>query len=85
MSTTSILPSAPAAGTPRTPQAAATWRSRFRRAGLALWRGLEASGQARAERELRALHDRWELSDPARARQVRDAREFLVAQRTPHR
>ena len=84
MSTTSILPGS-AVVAARPDQTRAAWRARFKRAGLALWRGLEAFGQARAERELRTLHERWELSDPERAQVVRDAHAFLVSQRAPHR
>ena len=85
MTTTSTLHSTPFAGTARSPRRAAVWRARFTRAGLAVWHALEAVGQARAERELRTLHDGWELSDPGRAQAVRDARGFLVSVRAPHR
>ena len=85
MTTTSTLRSVPFAGTARSPRHIAAWRARFTRAGFALWRSLEAFGQARAERELRTLHGRWELSDPERAQAARDAHGFLVSLRTPHR
>lgn len=58
-------------------------RAWFRRAGLATWCALEAHGYARALRELRSLHDRWEISDPDLARQLRGARQFLL--QAPHR
>lgn len=59
---------------------------RLRRAGLALWRGLEAQGHARALRELEYLHDRWEVSDPRLAAQLRTGTAFLMSQRElpPH-
>jgi len=50
----------------------------FKRAGVALWRGLEAQGQARARRELRMLADRWAPRDPDVARELRAASEFDV-------
>lgn len=61
------------------------WRGRFSRAGLAMWRALEAYGHARAQRELRDLHDRWELSDPSLGRELRGASRFLVQSTAPHR
>ena len=85
MSTTSILPSSFGADASRSAPAAAPWRARLRRVGIAIWRGLEAYGSAKAQRELRALHERWALNDPALARQLREADAFLVAQRAPHR
>ncbi len=45
-----------------------------RRAGMAVWRELEAIGQARAQRELRLLARRSEDLDPAR--QAAAVREF---------
>jgi hypothetical protein len=53
-------------------------------AGLAVWRGLEAYGRAKAQRELRSLHDRWETSDPKLARRLRAADAFLVAEGKRH-
>lgn len=47
-----------------------------RRLGSALWRGMEAMGQARARRELLALADRRQADDPALARQLREAAGF---------
>lgn len=63
---------APATGQPATPGR----RSRFGRAGLALWRAMEAFGQARAHRELRLLADRWEVTDPALSADLRRAIAF---------
>lgn len=45
--------------------------SRVARFGAAVWRTLEAVGQSRARRELLALADRWETSQPALAAQLR--------------
>ena len=36
---------------------------------------------ARAQRELRDLHDRWETSDPQLAQRLRGANAFLDAER----
>ena len=55
-----------------------------RRVGLAVWRGLEAYGRAKAQRELRQLHDRWETSDPQLAHGLRVADAFLVAEGKRH-
>jgi hypothetical protein len=41
--------------------------------GQSIWRGLEASGQRRAARELRQLAERWQTIDPALAQQLREA------------
>jgi hypothetical protein len=49
-----------------------------RRGGAAVWRALEAYGRAKAERELRNLHDRWEISDPQLAARLRTASVFLA-------
>jgi hypothetical protein len=60
---------------PRAP--AAAWASglappsRVARFGAAVWRTLEAIGQARARRELLRLADRWETSQPDLAAQLR--------------
>jgi hypothetical protein len=78
MSTTSVLPASSVARVAPAIRLATTVRERFRRAAVALWTSLEACGNARALRELRSLHDRWEFSDPARARHVRDAIAFIA-------
>lgn len=52
----------------------------LKRAGLRLWRGLEAVGQARARRELCLLADCWAHSDPDLARQLRAASAFDALQ-----
>jgi hypothetical protein len=44
--------------------------SALKRAGLAIWRALEASGHGRALRELDALRGQWEISDPELAQQL---------------
>ena len=84
MNTSTILP-APRGIDTGTPQAPSVAGSRLHRAGLAIWRALEASGEARALRELRLLHGRWELSDPEFARQVRDGSVFRGAPAHSHR
>jgi hypothetical protein len=38
-----------------------------------IWRQLEAVGHARAQHELRHLADRWALTHPALAQQIREA------------
>ena len=48
-------------------------RSSLRRAGVAVWRVLEAIGQARAEPHLRALADQCEALQPGLARELRAA------------
>ncbi len=58
----------------------AAWVSRVRRAGRALWRGLEAHGRARALREFEHLQDRWETIDPLLAKRLRVAAAYLVAE-----
>jgi hypothetical protein len=58
------LPSSPTASPLRTSLA---------RAGSALWRALEASGQARARRELLAFADRCESLQPDLAQELRVA------------
>jgi hypothetical protein len=78
MNSTFLLPDGHAAGTATDRLAGLT--ASLRRAGLAVWRALEESGHARAMRELRNLHDRWEVSDPGRAKQMSDAGAFLIAQ-----
>jgi hypothetical protein len=48
-------------------------RAWFARAGSAVWRALEASGQARARRELLAFADRCESLQPELAKELRTA------------
>ncbi len=84
MHTSSILPPSHGIETERTTRAASALGSRLRRAGLTIWRALEASGEARALRELRTMHGRWELSNPEFARQLRDGSVF-GAPAHPHR
>jgi len=83
MHTSSILPTPHGVETGAT-QAASALGSRLRRAGLAVWRALEASGEARALRELRSMHGRWEISDPEFARRVREGSVFGTPAH-PHR
>ena len=80
MNTTTFAPPAHAVDPGRTPRITATLLAWARRAGLAVWRGLEAYGRAKAQRELRDLHDRWETSDPQLAKRLRVANAFLVAE-----
>ena len=54
-------------------------RSALARGGRALWHALEEQGRLRALRELELRHDGWQLSDPARARVIREARAFLLS------
>ena len=84
MHTSSILPTPHGVETGRTTHAVSASRAWLHRAGLAIWRALEASGEARALRELRSMHGRWELSNPEFARQVRDGSVF-GAPAHPHR
>jgi hypothetical protein len=60
-------------------QISAVLRMQFMRAGLVVWRGLETQGQARALRELTALAERCEASDPQQAQQLRDASRFITS------
>lgn len=85
MSSTSILPSSFEADPSRDARLAARWRAHVGRIAVAIWRGLEDYGRARAQHELRALHDRWSVTDPALARQLREAGAFLGARGAPHR
>ena len=80
MNTSTFAPSAHAADVDPAPRPAAALLALARRAGLAVWRGLEAYGCARAQRELRYLHDRWETSDPQLAQRLRAASKFLDAE-----
>jgi hypothetical protein len=77
MNTTTFAPSAHEVDAGRVTRPAAALVARARRAGLAIWRGLEAYGCAKAQRELRDLHDRWATSDPELAQRLRDADAFL--------
>ena len=54
---------------PNTPRV----RAWFARTGAAVWRGLAASGQARAARELLAFADRCEANQPELAKELRMA------------
>ena len=80
MNTTTFAPSAHEVDAGRTPRPTAALVTMARRAGLAVWHGLEAYGRAKAQRELRFLHDRWETSDPQLAKRLRVANAFLVAE-----
>jgi hypothetical protein len=48
-------------------------RSWFAEAGAAVWRALQASGQARAHCELLAFADRCEATQPGLAKEMRAA------------
>ena len=80
MNTSTFAPSAHEIDAGLAPRPGAALLALARRAGLAVWRGLEAYGRAKAQRELRLLHDRWETSDPQLAQRVRIANAFLVAE-----
>ena len=80
MNTSTFAPSAHEVDAGRAPHPAAALFDLARRGGLAVWRGLEAYGRAKAQRELRDLHDRWETSDPELAQRLRAANTFLVAE-----
>jgi hypothetical protein len=82
MNTSTFAPLAHKVDADPAPRPAAALLALARRAGLAVWRGLEAYGRAKAERELRFLHDRWETSDPQLAQRLRVAKAFLVAEGT---
>ena len=84
MNTSTFAPSAHQVDAGLAPQPIAALLALARRAGLAVWRGLEAYGRAKAQRELRQLHDRWETSDPPLAQQARVANAFLVAEGKRH-
>ena len=83
MNTTTSSLSAVYVDTAHTPQTASRLRARLARAGMAVWRALEAYGHARAVRELRTLQDRWEITDPDRGLQMERASRFLM-QQAPH-
>ena len=80
MNTSTFAPSAHAVDAGRSPRPGAALLARARHAGLAVWRGLEAYGRAKAQRELSNLHDRWETSDPMLAQRLRTAKAFLDAE-----
>jgi hypothetical protein len=82
MTTSTFAPLALDAGSAGAPQRTTALRSRLQRAGLAIWRTLEASGRARAMRELRQLHDGWGVSDENMAEHVRAAHAYLVGEGT---
>ncbi|MFZ2649656.1 MAG: hypothetical protein WA210_06070 [Burkholderiaceae bacterium] len=48
----------------------------LRRFGRSIWQALEDSGQRRAARELLAIAERMQTSDPVLARRLRDAATF---------
>jgi len=80
MNTSTFAPSAHEVDAGLASRPSAALLALARRAGLAVWRGLEAYGRAKAQRELRQLHDRWETSEPQLAQRVRIANAFLVAE-----
>ena len=80
MNTTTFAPPTSDSDSHRAPQRVEALLARARRAGMAIWRGLEAYGRARAQRELRDLHDRWASSDPELAKRMRAANDFLVVE-----
>jgi hypothetical protein len=80
MNTSTFAPSAHEVDAGAAPRPAAALIALARRSGLAVWRGLEAYGRAKAQRELRDLHDRWSTSDPQLAQRLRAANAFLVAE-----
>jgi len=84
MNTSTFAPSADEVDAGLASRPSAALLALARRAGLAVWRGLEAYGRAKAQRELRQLHDRWETSEPQLAQRVRIADAFLVAEGKRH-
>ena len=84
MNTTTSSLSTAYVGAAHTPQIASPLRARLARMGMAVWRALEAYGDARAVRELRTLQDRWQDTNPNRALQMDRASRFLM-QQAPHR
>jgi hypothetical protein len=46
-------------------------RQRMARIGQVIWQALEASGRSRADREMLALADHWQDSNPTLARELR--------------
>ena len=69
MSTTSTLTSA-GSFAPQDDVGGAA-RSRLRRIGRAIWRGLELIGEGRAQREMRDIAERYDTIDPEVARRMR--------------
>jgi hypothetical protein len=65
------LPISPAA--PAGASFGAGLRHGFSRAGAAIWRALEATGRARAQRSLLDLADQYEALQPALAQELRAA------------
>ena len=85
MTTSTILPTPHGVDTGDAPRAA-SFGSLLRRAARAVWLALEASGQARAMRELRALHGHWDIGDSEFIGRVRDGSAFLGSPiGSPHR
>jgi len=84
MNTTTSSLSTAYVGAAHMPQIASQLRARLARAGMVVWRALEAYGDARAVRELRTLQDRWQDTNPNRALQMDRASRFLM-QQAPHR
>ena len=60
---------------PSEPKLGAAIRAWLVRAGHSIWRALEAHGRARAQRELRALADRYASTRPDLAKTLRAAIE----------
>jgi hypothetical protein len=58
-------------------QGAAWLAGKLRAAALGVWRALEAHGERRAARELHSAAQRWDRTDPARARALRLAGAYL--------
>jgi hypothetical protein len=80
MNTSTFAPSTHGVDVARAAQPVAAAIALARRFGLAVWRGLEAYGSAKAQRELRDLHDRWAFSDPQMAARLREGSAFLAAE-----
>jgi hypothetical protein len=80
MNTTTFAPSAHEVAVADTTAPGAAVLAKARRFGIAVWRGLEAYGCAKAQRELRDLHDRWSVSDPEMAQRLRASSAFLAAE-----
>ena len=74
----SVMPRASRAEASNRPPLTPSLRARCRRAGLAIWRGIEAYGHARALRELRSLRDDWQTTDPQPAGQLKAGAAFLL-------
>ena len=84
MNTSTFAPSAHEVDAGPAPRPIAALLALARHAGLAVWRGRRLRGRAKAQRELRHLHDRWETSEPQLAQRVRIADAFLVAEGKRH-